>query len=261
MKDIIIKCFETLNGYYFYDRYTNSIVKVNQDEYKFLEEIERTGKFPKNIESVEKFIKEGLLHRKVTRTIRHPWDKDVEYALCHCLGELILQVTQQCNLRCAYCAYSGNYYNREHSNKRMSFEMAKTAIDFYLDHTDDVDNLAIAFYGGEPLLEFPLIQKCVEYAEMRTPDKEITYYITTNGTLLTEKVIPFLAKHNFSITISLDGKKEEHDINRKFKDGRGSFDLIVRNLWLMREYDKEFFSKVRYNTVINSKAKFHSFKI
>lgn len=253
-KEIIIKCFKTLRNYYFYDRYTNSVVKVSPDEYNILKRIEEDGIIPVDEKCLSKYIEKGLLQKRRTIEIKHPLYDEVEYYAANRVMELILQVTQQCNLRCSYCAYSGNYYNREHSDKRMSFEVAKRSMDFYFEHTGDMDELAIAFYGGEPLLEFSLIQKCVEYAEEKVKDKSLAFYITTNGTLLTDKVISFLVEHNFRLTISLDGKKEEHDINRRFRNGKGSFDLIIQNLQRIKDYNGGYFSTVRYNTVINPKA-------
>lgn len=254
MKEVLIKCFKTLKNFYFYDRYTNSLVKVQPNEYDMFRKIEEEGVISANEIGLSKYVENGLLQKRKTMEIKHPLSDEVEYHVTNKVKELILQVTQQCNLRCSYCAYSGNYYNREHSDKRMSFDLAQKAIDFYFAHSSETDKLAIAFYGGEPLLEFLLIQKCVEYAKARSGDKELIFYITTNGTLLTDKVIAFLAEHKFATTISLDGNKEEHDINRKFRNGKGSFDLIVNNLQKMKSYNEGYFSTVRYNTVINPNA-------
>lgn len=253
-KEIIIKCFKTLRSYYFYDRYTNSVVKVSPDEYNILKRIEEEGMIPADEKCLSKYVEKGLLQKRRTIEIKHPLYDEVEYYATNRLMELILQVTQQCNLRCSYCTYSGNYYNREHSDERMSFEMAKRAMDFYFDHTGDMDDLGIAFYGGEPLLEFSLIRRCVEYAEEQVKDKSIAFYITTNGTLLTDKVISFLVKHNVRLTISLDGEKEEHDINRRFRNGKGSFDFIIKNLQKLKDCNEEYFDTVMYNTVINPRA-------
>lgn len=63
-----------------------------------------------------------------------------------------------------------------------------------------------------------------------------------------------MIKHRFAMTISLDGGKEEHDVNRKFRNGKGSFDIIVKNLQRLRNYDEKYFLSVGYNTVINSNA-------
>ena len=84
-------------------------------------------------------------------------------------------MTQQCNLRCEYCAYSGIYDNRTHSNKRMSFETAKKSIDFFLDHSRDSESIAFGFYGGEPLLEASLIEKCIDYINKNVEGKEVNY--------------------------------------------------------------------------------------
>lgn len=71
-----------------------------------------------------------------------------------------LQVTQNCNLRCEYCPYTGNFYNnRRHTNKSMSFELVKRGIDFLYNHSMNCEVVNVAFYGGEPLLEFELIKK------------------------------------------------------------------------------------------------------
>ena len=86
------------------------------------------------------------------------------------------------------------------------------------------------FMGGEPLLEFELIKKCVSYILQRKGDKKILFTMTTNGTLMTEDVIEFLVKYEFNLMISLDGDKKSHDINRRFKTGKGSFDIILENL-------------------------------
>lgn len=75
------------------------------------------------------------------------------------LQSICLQVTQDCNLRCKYCAYSENYKNRVHNNKTMSIETAKKAVDFLIHNSSESDIVGISFYGGEPLLNFKLIRK------------------------------------------------------------------------------------------------------
>lgn len=112
----------------------------------------------------------------------------------------------------------------------MSFETAKRAIDFYLEHSIDRSWAAIGFYGGEPLLEFELIKKCVDCLEGKIEGKQILFNLTTNGTLLEGEKAKFLKEHNFSVAISLDGSKKEPDACRKFLDGTGSFDTVIKNI-------------------------------
>lgn len=66
---------------------------------------------------------------------------NVADALNNDLHMLILQVTQNCNLRCKYCIYSGSYINRRHNNKRMDFTIAKKAIDYYIRHSSQLQKL------------------------------------------------------------------------------------------------------------------------
>ena len=193
---VLIKCFETPNMKYVYDRSLDSVACVTNDEYKSLKEVEKTGKLPIN-NSLDRLIKNGFLKETVIHEIEHPETHNIKTLSEHYLNELVLQVTKQCNLRCKYCAYSGNYYNREHSSSRMRFETARKAIDFYLKRSDKFDKLSVAFYGGEPLLEFELIKKCVKYILENKGDKKVTFPMTTNGTLLTQEVTELLVEFSF----------------------------------------------------------------
>ncbi len=95
--------------------------------------------------------------------MEHPETEGLEYILENNLNTMALQLTQNCNLRCKYCVYSGNYENRKHSSLKMNKEIAYRAIDFFVRHSSDSEKLHLGFYGGEPLLEFELIKGCVEY--------------------------------------------------------------------------------------------------
>ncbi len=144
---------------------------------------------------------------------------------------ITLQVTQNCNLHCSYCAYSGNYENRSHKALNMDIETAKKGIDYLIEHSPDNEIVDIGFYGGEPLLTFNLIKECVAYAEKKAEGKNMMFNLTTNGTLIKPEMIDFFEKHNVSITISIDGPREIHDLNRKFAhSGTGSFDIMMKNL-------------------------------
>ena len=251
MGEVLIKCFETPVRKYFYDRVLDSIVAVNDDEYALLKKVE-VSKYVSSNAKLKKFTDNGLLQETIVEEIEHPETQNLGLLSEHYLGNLILQVTQQCNLRCKYCAYSGNYYNRTHSSERMSFDTARKAIDFYLDRSDKMDDLSLSFYGGESLLEFALIKKCVEYITEHKGDRTVRFPMTTNGTLLTQEVIEFLVKYKFSILISLDGNEESHNVNRQFKTGGGTFDVILRNLRALKEYDEEYYKEnVMFNCVIS----------
>lgn len=229
---IIIKTFKTRRNNYVYDRFTNSVFLVDNDDFIKLKALEQ-GKDSEEIsEVISKYQGFGLLGENNVKKIEHPATNLIEHMLENRMEHLILQVTQRCNLRCSYCAYSGIYDStqRVHSNKDMDFETARQAIDFFLKHSRERNQIHIAFYGGEPLLRFDLIKQCVDYALKNCEGKEITFGMTTNGTMLKGEIADYLSEFGFQIDISLDGNKEEHDSNRVFANGEGSFGIIIDNV-------------------------------
>jgi uncharacterized protein len=225
---------------------------LTEDEYRELSQVE-DGTLPAEQSTViTKYQEYGMFTPNVVEEIEHYGSVLIEQYIYTRMKQLTLQVTQQCNLRCAYCAYSGQYLNqRTHSSKRMSLETAIQAIDFFLDHNSELSEVTIGFYGGEPLLEFDLMKQCTEYAKSKVEGKKVNFNITTNGTLISDEVADFFAENDFILNISLDGSKEEHDINRKFANGEGSFDTIIANIKKMRDRYPEYARKISIATTIN----------
>jgi uncharacterized protein len=95
------------------------------------------------------------------------------------------------------------------------------------------DEIKIIFYGGEPLLSTELIVYILERLKSlaEVSGKRYSFSLITNGTLLTTDVIKEMMPFGLtSADITLDGPKNIHDIFRPFKSGKGTFDLIVRNI-------------------------------
>ncbi len=90
--------------------------------------------------------------------------------------------------------------------------------------------LDLTFFGGEPLLEKPLLFHAVEYARQYKERENIAlplrYFVTTNGLLLDEAFMRTAAEKKIKVTVSLDGYGEGHDATRKLPDGSGSFALL-----------------------------------
>lgn len=160
------------------------------------------------------------------------------------ITQLILDVTEDCNFRCGYCTFSGNYVHyRNHSKKYMKFDIAKKAIDYYFSliaegkRYNPLRQPVVSFYGGEPLLNFKLIKKCIEYIEGTYASHKARYNFTTNGSLLDKEKTDWLMKRDCHILITICGPKEEHDRLRVYKDGKGTFEDIMENIRpLMKEY-------------------------
>ena len=143
-------CFATPGNKYMYVRNIHSIVRLPENEFKELQRANKENDY--DCDTVRKYRELGVFIDNPIIKIEHPDTDILKLRSKNYCQLLTLQVTQQCNLRCEYCAYSGIYDNRTHSNKRMSFETAKKSIDFFLDHSRDSESIAFGFYGGEPLL-------------------------------------------------------------------------------------------------------------
>lgn len=249
-----VHLFQTSNGFYLYDVNTDSILDIEKDTYQYLFDIKYEKNNLKKPEEVILLESKGYLKTNKLRKTEHPATELLTYHSKNRIEGIILQVTQNCNLRCSYCTYSGGYVNRKHNNKRMSQKTAKEGIDFLIKHSRDCDELSIGFYGGEPLLEFDLIKYCVDYVKETVEDRIVRFNLTTNGTLLNRDIIDFFKKNNISIMVSLDGPSEIHDKNRRFADNNnGSFDIIMDNLNMVQTLYPEYFKEsVHYNTVLAS---------
>ncbi len=250
--------FQTPGGYYIYDVNTNSILKTRKSVYYLL--LNKTQ--PDENDSVEgkavisKMVEDGFLSSNRIKEIFHSESDILPYILSNRLHTITLQVTHQCNLRCSYCVYSGGYLNRRHSDKAMSLETAIKGIDFLINNSSDSRRLNIGFYGGEPLLRFDFIKKCIEYAEEKAEGKTLSFNITSNGTIVDDKKIEYFEAHDVNLMISLDGAKEVHDRNRRFANGGGSFDKIMENLETVKRKFPEYYKKITFNAVIDPQNDF-----
>jgi len=265
-----VHLFKTLGNNYIFDVNTNAILTVDDNVYRYLEnfhgENSRTVKAEsplteKEVQKACAWIKnaqdQGFLSTKRGKQIQHINDPYLEGQLDLYMGNLILQVTQACNLRCKYCAYSGGYKNRPHGELSMSEETAKKAIDFFIDHSSEMPRVAFGFYGGEPFLNFALIKKLVPYINQKARGKKYGFYITTNGTVMNEEIIQFIIKNKVDLMVSLDGPKEVHDRNRCFGSGRGSFDVVMKNIEQIKAIDPEYVKdSVRFNAVFTEEVGF-----
>lgn len=146
--------------------------------------------------------------------------KTVVKALC-------LHIAHDCNLACRYCfAEEGEYHGRR---ALMSFEVGKKALDFLIANSGSRRNLEVDFFGGEPLMNWQVVKALTAYGREQEKlwDKHFRFTLTTNGVLLNDEIQDFVNREMDNVVLSLDGRKEINDKMRPFRNGRGSYDLIV----------------------------------
>ena len=184
-----------------------------------------------------------LFEKKMIASIRNELsDKEIEERLCS-IGNITLGITEQCNFRCSYCSYSGNYkIGRIHNRKCMNFTTARKAIDYLITliinkkRNLKYNTINIGFYGGEALLEFKLVQKIMAYAKTKFQEKSLKdkfvleFQLNTNGYLLKDRILDSLVEWNVKLSLSLDGPASEHDKFRLAASGNKTWEYIIDNL-------------------------------
>lgn len=140
-------------------------------------------------------------------------------------------VTLRCEHSCPYCQVS------RQSDDKLKFDMteeiADKAIDFAL--RSPARAIKIEFQGGEPLLNFPIIQYVVEEANRRKNDKNVSYVIATNLALIDESILKYCKEKSIQISTSLDGPEDLHNNNRP-RPGKNSYEKAISGIKMVREH-------------------------
>ncbi|MBS3994296.1 MAG: thioether cross-link-forming SCIFF peptide maturase [Alkaliphilus sp.] len=220
----------------------DSIVYDIIDSYKELssEEIifKLKDKYNKNeiaeaIKEIEILEKEGLLFTK---------DYYEDYTLDNrdtVIKALCIHIAHDCNIRCKYCfASQGDFQG---ARTLMSEEVGIKAIDFLLENSGNRKNLEIDFFGGEPLLNFEVVKKIVEYGRSKEKqnNKKFRFTLTTNGVMLNEQNIQYINKYIDNVVLSIDGRKKVNDNMRYTQNGDGTYDIIVPKIKKLIESRQE----------------------
>ncbi len=123
-----------------------------------------------------------------------------------------ISLTSRCQLSCRYC-----FLDRR-SPRDLPWPLARRAVEHFLQRP--FSHRLISFYGGEPLLAFPLLKKIVIFVRRRYPPSRVSFHLTTNGLLLDRGVADFCALRGIGVTLSFDGRRRRHDRER-VTDGTG----------------------------------------
>jgi len=116
----------------------------------------------------------------------------------------------------------------------MQRDVAFRSVERCLEGLDAQGSLEIIFFGGEPLLNWPLAKDVITHCEKRLktehPDKELKYHLTTNLSFMPDDLIAWAKKYNITFPCDVDGPEAIHNRCRPFKDGRPSHEIITGNI-------------------------------
>ena len=169
------------------------------------------------------------------------------------LEHFIIEITRDCNLRCSYCCYSGQYKgHRVHERHSMNASMADDVITFINTVRNPNKPLTISLYGGEPLMNFDIVSYTINKSKKIFPPNT-TYTISTNGVMMNEDMLLYCAENTIILNVSLDGTPSQHDKNRKDKFGNPTFGIVHQHLELiLHKYPEYWENNVRIFVTIES---------
>lgn len=155
------------------------------------------------------------------------WDKDK-----YLLG-VLFEVSNDCNLRCTYCYGQGGNYGA--SRCLMNSKTLKKSLEYCFKRFTPNEKISIVFFGGEPLINSKIIFEAVEAinAFASKNGNTVRYSVTTNGTILNTELLNLFQKNDFIVTVIIDGGELIQNRNRPFATGKGSYDVISKNVEVM----------------------------
>lgn len=209
----------SVGGEYFLFNSLGSLYQLDEEGAKAVESLLAGNKDLCISENVYEEVEEVL-------GAHEPFDVQIPDELT--LKSLCLNISHSCNMICDYCFASHNF----DSNKLfMDLETSYKAIDFLIEASKNTRNIEIDFFGGEPLLNLEVIRDASIYGKKKAIDsgKNLRITLTTNGILLSEKVLDLLDELEISIVLSLDGGEKIHNRHRHLMNSKDSFKYILPN--------------------------------
>lgn len=179
--------------------------------------------------SIQKLLSWKLLLPESQSLPKRPNESDFHQVIL-----LELNIAEDCNLRCTYCCVSQGSFGADQGNGRarrfMNWDVARRSIDLLFEEALEASGVHIRFFGGEALMNWPIIKRSVPYAKekARRMGKQVGFSTITNGTLLDKHMIDFMRENNFLVQISIDGTPEMHNAFRVDTDGNGTYEQATK---------------------------------
>ena len=215
------------NCVYAYNSLSNSFAILSNEEYNYLQEFSKSlCDIPKALE--EELSKGMFLIPIDFSEIDFIKDRSKRFREKQNSLSITIVPTLDCNFRCTYC-----YEKGQRSPYRIQDDVKTKIYEYVEKKINEIKNLNITWYGGEPLLEKTTIEELSDRFISLCKEKNVIYNagIVTNGYLIDESTLELFKRAQIThCQITIDGTKEYHDKRRILNDGSGSFDVIMKNL-------------------------------
>lgn len=241
--------FRVFQDYFVFDTTGCRFYKIDElvFDFLFLIQTHPRNQIKKCLRSLNKYSEEDILNivKEISFLRKHGlFDQINTYINLHhakkemkkisisgMLQDAQLLLAETCNLACTYCYCPSNLQN----GGIMTESIAKGVINLLLEQK--IPSVNLTMFGGEPLLNKSLIDFIMKYSkeQMALKQKKLHYIITTNATLLDDKIIDYIVNDNFGLMVSLDGPRELHNRQCPTKSGEGSYDLAIHNIKKMMQ--------------------------
>ncbi|MCK5063609.1 MAG: radical SAM protein, partial [Candidatus Aenigmarchaeota archaeon] len=202
---------------------------LDEDEFKLL----RHGEVEKNPDLYSLLLNEGIILSEdnipiATRQCRNKFEQLFLATTLH-----IITPTLRCNHKCVYCYAASKPEDQKEYD--MTQDTAKAVVDFIFQAPSG--RITIEFQGGEPLLNYPIIQFIVNYAKTKAKEtkKDVSFRIVTNLTLMDEEKLSWFVDNKVQLNSSLDGPACVHNKNRKYNNGKESYDTVIHWIDKLKE--------------------------
>lgn len=230
LKFVDLHIFEYYGRFYAFDPVAVRVIPLDPDEYLFLKACQKDEahdvnsisgwKLQETLKTICKLSRKNIFSSRCSAE-SHPLISKVE---------IIVNVTQECNLVCRYCFVGqGKFGYGKKRELSMSPYHAKRLVEVLPEALPWAREFCIHFYGGEPLLNLSAIRAAVDAASLMH-DTRFSFAITTNGTICSEEAISILCKGRFDVILSIDGPPRIHDALRRTASGKPTHVRVLRFL-------------------------------
>uniref|UniRef100_A0A7C4YDI8 Radical SAM protein n=1 Tax=candidate division WOR-3 bacterium TaxID=2052148 RepID=A0A7C4YDI8_UNCW3 len=199
---------------------------------------ETAKKFNIEEEKINKYILNMMetIKKNLKNIISSTPSKDV-------ISRLNINVAHACNFACKYC-YAGHGLYDSPIEEVMSSEIAQITAEFFLRNFEKIKG--VVFFGGEPLLNIKAIEKICETFDKYVKENPPEFAVLTNGSIFNNDIANVLSKYHIAVNISIDGPQEIHDNLRTYKNGKGTFQEIVKNIERFKELNITIWYEASY---------------